>query len=93
MTMSLEQFCVRFGVQEWTAVRASGFNETVMVYVEFEESSGPILKDIGLARNLATHLRQSGLVSQASDIDEAVLRSLEMRRALPGHREGDEDDF
>jgi hypothetical protein len=30
---------------------------------EFEESSKPVLKDIGLARKLATDLRQNGFFS------------------------------
>jgi hypothetical protein len=40
MAMSLEQFCERFGVREWTSVHAHSVNETTMFYVEFEESSG-----------------------------------------------------
>ena len=85
MAMSIEQFCERFGMSVWDSVHASGFNETAMIYVQFEESSGPILKDIGLARNLATDLRQNGLVYQAQEIDAAILRSHAMRRAPAPH--------
>lgn len=93
MTASIEQFCEHFGVRVWNGVHGSGFNGTPVAYVQFDESSGPVLRDIGSARNLSTQLRQSGLVSQASEIDAALLRSLGMRRDAPDHREGDEDDF